>query len=99
MAKELLEETGYQVEPANIRLLATGPALPGLTDEVNGLYLATDVRRVGEGGGVASEGEKIETLTIPLASVMAELEKLETTGCLVDLKIYAGLHFLTNAQR
>ena len=99
VAKELLEETGYHVEPANIRLLAKGPALAGLTDEVNGLYLATEAAQLKQGGGIAGEGEKIETLALPLATVLEDLQKLETDKCLVDLKVYAGLYYLSDAQR
>jgi len=98
-AKELREETGYVVEPANIRLLAKGPALPGLTDEINGLYLASDVVKVDSGGGEEEEGERIAVFALPLSSVMEQLRVFETQGCKVDLKVYAGLHFLRNAQR
>lgn len=99
VAKELLEETGYVVEMENIRLLAEGPALAGLTNEVNGLYLATDVTIADRGGGVEAEGEAIEALALPLTTVMEELRKLQTQDCLIDLKVYAGLHFLRDAQR
>lgn len=97
--KELQEETGYTVELADIELLARGPALAGLTDEINGLYLASDATRVDSGGGVESEGEEIETLVLPLKTVRDRLRDLEKDGCLVDLKVFAGLHFLADAQR
>ncbi|MCX7109386.1 MAG: NUDIX hydrolase [Proteobacteria bacterium] len=99
VAKELLEETGYVVEPDNIRLLAKGPALAGLTDEINGLYLATDARKQGLGGGDKDEGEKIETLVVPLVNVMDELKRYEELGDVIDLKVHAGLHFLPDSQR
>jgi ADP-ribose pyrophosphatase len=99
VAKELREETGYEVKPADIRLLAKGPALAGLTNEINGLYLATDARQVSAGGGMAAEGECIETYALPLASVMDALQQFASEGCQVDLKVYAGLHFLRHAQR
>ena len=97
--KELLEETGYEVKLENIHLLARGPALAGLTDEVNGLYLATPATKAQRGGGVQAEGERIETLALPLGTVMQSLKGLENDNCVVDLKVYAGLHFLRNAQR
>jgi len=99
VVKGLHQETGYLVKPENICLLAKGPALAGLTNEVNGLYLATDATRVDSGGGVKAEGESIETLVLPLDKVTDELQRLEREGNIVDLKVYAGLHFLTNAQR
>lgn len=99
VVRELREETGFAVAPEDVRLLARGPALAGLTDEVNGLYLAPSVTKVAPGGGVSAEGEDIETLVLPLATAMDELKALERRGCLVDLKVYAGLHFLESAQR
>jgi ADP-ribose pyrophosphatase len=97
--KELREETGYSVQPDDIRLLARGPVLPGLTDEINGLWLATNVSRVDYGGGVLSEGERIETLVLPLAGIADRLRELERGGCLIDIKVFAGLHFLADAER
>jgi len=94
VARELREETGYVVAPNNIRLLARGPALAGLTDEVNGLFLATDVKKAEDGGGVQGEGEDIATLVVPLATVMEKLGECEKDGRLIDLRVFAGLYFL-----
>lgn len=99
VARELREETGFVVARDDIRLLAKGPALAGLTDEVNGLYLAPAVRQVERGGGVSAEGEAITPLVIPLATALEDLQAREREGYLVDLKVYAGLHFLRAAQR
>ncbi len=99
VAKELREETGYVVTPDNIRLLAKGPALAGLTDEINGLYLATGAKKKDEGGGVSGEGENIVTLVFPLSTALEKLRECEDDGCVIDLKVYAGLHFLEDAQR
>jgi len=99
VAKELREETGYVVAPKDIRLLAKGPALAGLTDEINGLYLATDAKKEDTGGGVQAEGEEISTLVVPLATAMDKLRECEKDGCLIDLKVFDGLHFLGDAQR
>ena len=98
--KELLEETGYKVELEKIRPLARGTALPGLTNEINTLYLASDVIKseVAEGGGDPDEGEDIEVLEVPLNSVMDKLTAFEEEGYVVDLKIFAGLLFLLEAQ-
>src|SRR5258708_31144276 len=51
--RELLEETGYAAE--RIESLTTGPASSGLTSEVVTLLLASSLRRVNAGGGVAHE--------------------------------------------
>ena len=42
--RELQEETGFDCK--RVTLLCQGPTLPGLTDEINGLYLAEDLTSV-----------------------------------------------------
>ncbi len=73
--------------------------MAGLTNEINELCLATDAVKLEPGGGVQAEGENIETLLLPLAEVMDELDKLKEKDLFIDLKVYAGLHFLSGAQR
>jgi ADP-ribose pyrophosphatase len=97
--KELREETGYQVEPDHLERLARGPISPGLTDEMIGLWLARDVRFVGRGHDIAPDDARIETLLFPLATVREQLHVREAAGDLVDLKVFAGLHFLPDAKR
>ncbi len=63
--RELLEETGY--EAAQMRYLFSGPSSPGLTSETLSFFLATGLRRVGEGGGVMTE--KITVREVPLAEI------------------------------
>lgn len=88
--RELLEETGYHAE--HWRTLTHGPASSGLTSETVTLFLATGLRRVGTGGGVAHED--ITVHEVPLAEVDAWLEARARTGRLIDPKVYAGLYFL-----
>src|SRR5690606_7491865 len=51
--RELEEETGYRA--ASWKRLFAGPLSAGMTSEVVTFFLATDLERVGEGGGEDSE--------------------------------------------
>jgi ADP-ribose pyrophosphatase len=88
--RELREETGY--DAAHIEALTTGPASSGLTSEVVTLFLATQLRRVGKGGGVANEN--IIVHEVALSEVHDWLEVKAKAGMLIDPKIYAGLYFV-----
>ena len=88
--RELLEETGYlagRIEP-----LTTGPACSGITSERVTLFRASELRRVGQGGGVAHED--ITVHEVPVAEIVTWLETKAKTGVLIDPKIYAGLFFM-----
>lgn len=89
--KELEEETGYVCR--SVEFLAKGPSSPGITSEKVSLYRALDVRKEGEGGGVG--GEDITVHLVPLAELPNWLRAREKEGILVDLKLWAGLYFLT----
>ena len=86
--KELEEETGYVCE--SVELLAKGPSSPGITSEQISLYRARGVRRKGEGGGVG--GEDIAVHAIPRGDLV---RWLEAQSAMIDLKVWAGLYFLT----
>jgi ADP-ribose pyrophosphatase len=88
--RELIEETGY--EAGQIQALTHGPSSSGLTSETVTLFHATQLRRVGAGGGVAHED--ITVHEVPLAEVHQWLEAKAKAGVLVDPKIYAGLYFI-----
>ena len=88
--RELIEETGY--EAGHIEALTHGPASSGLTSETVTLFRATDLRRVGAGGGVAHEA--ITVHEVPLAEVHEWLATKSKAGVLVDPKVYAGLYFI-----
>ncbi len=88
--RELIEETGY--EAGQIEVLTHGPASSGLTSETVTLFLATNLRRVGAGGGVAHED--IIVHEVPLAEVPEWLEAKAMLGVLIDPKVYAGLYFI-----
>ena len=88
--RELLEETGYAAE--NIEVLTAGPASSGLTSEVVTLLLASGLKRMHAGGGVAHEN--ITVHEVLLAEVYDWLAAKAAEGLLVEPKVYAGLYFL-----
>ena len=90
--RELVEETGF--EAASLELLMQCPTSSGMTDEVISFVLARDLRRVGPGGGDASED--IETHLVPLDTVDAWLKSKQDVGLPLDPKIFAALYWLKN---
>jgi len=88
--RELVEETGY--EAGEIEPLTHGPASAGLGSEVVTLFRAYQLRRVGNGGGVANED--ISVHEVPLGEVHAWLNRKAGSGVLIDPKVYAGLYFI-----
>lgn len=88
--RELIEETGF--EAGRIEVLTHGPSSSGLTSETVTLFLATQLRRVGKGGGVVHEDLTVHE--VPLSQVHSWLEAKANLGVLVDPKVYAGLYFL-----
>lgn len=88
--RELLEETGY--EAGVLEFLSEGPPSAGLSPEAITIFLASDLKRVGEGGGDATE--TILVHEVPEGEVEAWLEAKQREGCRVDPKVYAGLYFL-----
>ncbi|MFO1512383.1 MAG: NUDIX hydrolase [Verrucomicrobiota bacterium] len=88
--RELIEETGY--EAGHIEALTHGPASAGLGSEVVTLFLATKLRRVGVGGGVAHED--ITVHEVSLSDIDSWLAAKAKAGVLIDPKVYAGLYFI-----
>ncbi len=88
--RELIEETGY--DAGRIEVLLTGPTSSGLTSELVTILLATELRRVGAGGGVAHEN--ITVHEVSLNEVHEWLVARRRAGLVVDPKIYAGLYFI-----
>jgi ADP-ribose pyrophosphatase len=93
--RELLEETGYTAE--HMEALTTGPASSGLTSEVVTLLLASGLKRVHAGGGVAHEN--ITVHEAPLAGIDEWLESKAKQGLLIEPKVYAALYFLSPPAR
>ncbi len=88
--RELLEETGY--EARGMEAVASGPPSAGMSDEVITLFVARGLTKTGDGAGDGSE--QITLHEVPVAEVRAFLDDKSREGCLVELKIFAGLYFL-----
>ncbi len=88
--RELLEETGWHA--GRFQFLMRGPSSAGMSTEQITFARALDLRRVGAGGGDASED--IIVHEVPRASVDAWLYERMQEGFSIDPKLYAGLYFL-----
>jgi len=92
--RELLEETGFEAEA--MVPVAEGPVAVGVSAEVVTFFHATGLKRVGSGGGDATESIVVhQPLLTELPGWLAG--KL-AAGSLVDPKIYAGLYLVTVAR-
>lgn len=87
--RELLEETGY--EAGKITPLFSSPTSPGMTDEITHFFLATQLTKINEGGGL--DGEDIEVHLVPKKDIFNFLSSQEKENRLIDFKIHAALLF------
>ncbi|ALN87303.1 NUDIX domain protein [Lysobacter capsici] len=85
--RELIEETGW--DPARVEVLLTGPTSAGMSSERIAFVRATQLRKVGDGGGVA--GEDIIVHQVPRATAPMWLMQKQAEGYELDLKLWAGL--------
>lgn len=85
--RELIEETGWS--PGVIEVLMTGPTSAGMSNERIAFVRASDLTRVGDGGGV--DDENIIVHAIPRAQVPQWLMQKQAEGYELDLKLWAGL--------
>lgn len=88
--RELIEETGF--EAGTLKKIRYAPANSAVATDMLTVYYATDLKKVGDGGG--DESEQITVHVIPFAQVDAWLESQISQGKYVDLKVYAGLYYL-----
>lgn len=88
--RELIEETGWDAE--RIEFLMLGPSSSGMSNEMIGFVRAHGLRRVGPGGGDASEA--IVVHEVPREGVAGWLDGKRRGGYSIDPKLYAGLYFL-----
>ena len=93
--RELLEETGYEAQ--EWERLGEGFSSAGLTDEAVVFYLAKDLRRAADGGGV--DGEDIGSHEIALCDLPGWLQDMKCAGKRIDLKVYAGLGMLNKPAK
>ena len=91
-ARELIEETGYRA--GKMAPVCGGVASAGIIGGKMTFFLATELEKVGPGGG--DDDENIVVHEVPLADVPAWLDDCRSRGIAIDLKIYAGLYFCRN---
>lgn len=90
--RELQEETGYQSN--DIQKLFAGPVSSGLSSEYLNVFLAIDLVFVGKKDGREERG--ITVYKILMESVSEWLDKKETEGILVDVKIRGHISYVKN---
>lgn len=93
--REIVEEVGYEV--SSMEPICTFYVSPGGTSERILLFYArvTPSARTSAGGGVASEGEDIRSVHIPVAEALARVRD----GDIVDAKTIIGLQWLELESR
>jgi ADP-ribose pyrophosphatase len=78
-----------------MEVLMECPSSAGLTDEIISFVKATGLRRVGPGGGDASENILVHL--IPLSQAAGWLLAKRAEGIALDPKIFAALYWLGTA--
>ena len=86
--RELLEETGYRA--GKLTVMASGGSSPGHSTEIVTIFLATDLQKVGAGGG--DEDEDIKLHEVPLTDLDEWLNGQVESGRIIDLRVFAGLY-------
>jgi ADP-ribose pyrophosphatase len=94
--RELCEETGFEADRWQRSI--TGPSSQGLSSEILHFFLASELRRTSDGGGVG-DTERIAVHVIPLDGADAWLAARAAEGKLVDPRVYAGLYLATKNER
>lgn len=92
--RETEEETGYRVQPANIKLLVSCFSSPGYTSEMFHIYYATvtNADKISKGGGMENENEKIEVIEMK----RKDFQELIRSGRIADAKTYVAGLFLSS---
>ncbi len=86
--RELKEETGYEAK-SWVRL-TEGPSSAGLTTETNTIFQATELTKMTEGGGTASEDIRVHL--VDLGDIPTWCADRQAEGKMVDFKIFAALY-------
>ena len=92
--RELIEETGWDC--GRVVPLHAGPSSAGMSTEMMHFVRALDLRKVGEGGGDATEN--IVVHEVPRGKAGAWLRGMSDRGYSIDPKLFAGLWFLEHAD-
>jgi ADP-ribose diphosphatase len=87
--RELIEETGYDAR--RLISIADCATSPGVVNEIASFFLATELVKIGDGGGVA--GESIRVHEVSLDDAGAWLRQRAAEGTIISAKVYAGLYF------
>ncbi len=92
LKREVLEETGYEINIKSIELIANFFVSPNCSSDRTFLYYTkiTKANRVSEGGGIASEGEDIELVEYSIKELIDLFER----GIFQDAKTIIGIQWL-----
>jgi nudix-type nucleoside diphosphatase (YffH/AdpP family) len=96
---EVEEETGYRVHA--VRKVFEAFMSPGSVTEKLFFFVAeyTATAKVGDGGGIASEGEDIEVLELPIEEALAMVQRGEIVdGKTIMLLQYAALNLVGGVE-
>lgn len=96
-ARELEEETGYR--PGSMEAIGRFASSPGMVSETFTLFVARDLVKTGEGGGVP--GENIVVHRVPLADIGGFIAAGRAGGMMMDAKLLLllGQGLIGSAQR
>jgi ADP-ribose pyrophosphatase len=82
-SRELEEETGYRA--GRIENLGRFCSSPGMTSETFTLLKATELEKIGEGGG--TDSEDITVHRVALSEIGAFVEARRSENCVIDVRI------------
>ncbi len=82
-SRELEEETGYRAN--KLEIVGEFYSSPGMVSESFFLIKATELEKVGDGGGV--DGEDITVHRVPIGSIDTFLAEKRKEGCGVDVRV------------
>ena len=82
-ARELEEETGWR--PGRVEIVGDFASSPGMVSETFTLVRASELTKVGAGGGVA--GEDIVVHRVAQADIPAFVAEKRTEGVVIDVKL------------
>lgn len=91
--RELEEETGWTC--GRVIPLHSGPSSAGMSTEMMHFVRALDLRKIGDGGGDATED--IVVHEVPRTEAGTWLQMMTGKGYSIDPKLFAGLWFLDHA--
>lgn len=88
--RELLEETGYEAK--DMTFVFEGPIASGSSSVHVSFYRAGGLKKVGCGGGDASEN--ITVHEVPLRNLDIWIREIRAAGQLIDPKVFSAFYFL-----